>query len=77
MPPKKKFRSGRSKKRRFAGNRYTVKKKKTENEASVDQESAEETEGSDTEENKWSLKSRNDGTAEPRNDGTTENDPKS
>ena len=28
MPPKKKFRSGRSKKRRFAGNRYTVKKEK-------------------------------------------------
>ena len=55
MPPKKKFRSGRSKKRRFAGNRYTVKKKKVENEASIDQESAEETEGSDSEENKRSV----------------------
>lgn len=55
MPPKKKFSSGRSKKRRFAGNRYTVKKRKAKNEASIDQESAEETEGSDTEENKWSL----------------------
>ena len=28
MPPKKKFRSGRGKKSRFAGNRYTLKKKK-------------------------------------------------
>ena len=55
MPPKKKFRSGRSKKRRFAGNRYTVKEKRADNEPSIGQESAEETEGSDTEENKRSL----------------------
>ena len=50
MPPKKKFRSGRSKKRRFAGNRYTIKQKKEENEASVERESSEETEESDAEE---------------------------
>jgi len=28
MPPKKKFKSGRSKKRRFAGNRYTIQQRK-------------------------------------------------
>jgi len=55
MPPKKNFRSGRSKKRRFAGKRYTVKEKRADNEASIGEESAEETEGSDREENKPSL----------------------
>ena len=55
MPPKKKFRSGRSKKRRFAGNRYTVKEKRTDNAASIGEESSEQTEASDTEENKRSL----------------------
>ena len=42
MPPKKKFRSGRSKKWRFTGNRYTVKEKKANNEASIGHESVKE-----------------------------------
>ena len=55
MPPKKKFRSCRSKERRFTDNRYTVKEKKADNEASIGHESVKETEGSDTEENKQSF----------------------
>ena len=43
MPPKPKSRSGRKKKRKFGGNRYTVVKKTVEKEGSVEQESAEET----------------------------------
>ena len=50
MPPKPKFTSSRKKKRRFAGNRYTVPKNTVAKEASVERESAEETEESETEE---------------------------
>ena len=50
MPPKPKFRSSRKKKRRFAGNRYTVPKNTAAKEASVERESAEETEESETKE---------------------------
>lgn len=41
MPPKKKFRSGRSKKRKFTGNTYTRRKELESKEASADQESVE------------------------------------
>ena len=54
MPPKK-FRSGRETKRRFTGNKFTMKKNKVENEASVEQESAEETEDSESQETTWCL----------------------
>ena len=47
MPPKKKFRSGRSKKRKFTGNKYTRQKNLEVKEALVEQESIEESDESD------------------------------
>lgn len=45
MPPKRKFRSARRKKRKFTGNVYTRKRKLSENESTVG--STEESEASD------------------------------
>lgn len=47
MPPKRKFRNVRRKKRRFTGNKYTKKRNSEEMEGTDDQESVKESEESD------------------------------
>ena len=50
MPPKKKFRSGRSKTRKFTGTMYTRRKELESKEASADQESVERSDEVDSDE---------------------------
>ena len=47
MPPKRKFRNVRRKKRKFTGNKYTKKRNSEEMEGTDDQESVKESEESD------------------------------
>ena len=48
MPPKKKFRSGRTKKRKFTGKIYTRRKESASKEASADQEAVERSDEEDS-----------------------------
>lgn len=50
MPPKKKFRSGRPKKRKFTGKKYTRQKNLELKEALVEQETIEKSDKSDSDE---------------------------